>query len=72
MIDLVEIFPTKSSELEISLSVKSYDKKSFENCSHFYDAVKRIVSKLSKISKAIPNYDISDANEVPISIQRDQ
>jgi len=35
MIDLNEIFLIKPSEFEISNSVKSYDKKTAENCQYF-------------------------------------
>ena len=46
----------KPSELEISLLVKSYDKKiTAENCRNFHVAEKRIASKLSKI--LIQNFD---------------
>ena len=45
----------KKSVFEIPISDESYNKKTAENCRKFYDAEKRIVSKLSKIS--IPNFD---------------
>ena len=45
----------KPSEFNISLSVKSYDKKPAENYQKFYDAKMQIVLKLFKIS--IPNVD---------------
>ena len=40
----------KSSELKISLSVKSYDGKTAENYLNFYVVEKRIISQLSKVS----------------------
>ena len=50
MIELNKIFP---SEFEISLSVKSYDKKI---CRYFYDTKNHLIFKLSQTS--IPNFTI--------------
>ena len=47
--DLNQIFPIKPSQFKISLSVESYDKKTFENCQNYHVAEKRIVFKLWKI-----------------------
>ena len=44
MIDLNEIFPMTSSELEISHSVESYDKKKLQKIADYNDAEKRIGS----------------------------
>ena len=44
----------KPSEFKISISVKSYDKKTAENYRNCYVTEKRRVSKLSKVS--IPNF----------------
>ena len=49
LIYLNEIFPIKPSEFEFSLSFIGNDKKTTESCPNFYDAEKRIISKLSKI-----------------------
>ena len=52
-LDLSQIFPIKSSEFEISLSVESYDEETTQNCRNGYVDEKRIASKISEIS--IPN-----------------
>ena len=44
------IFMIKPPEFNISVLVKSYDKKTPENYRNCYVAEKRIISKLSKIS----------------------
>ena len=49
----------KPSEFQISLSIKSYEKKTVEIFRNYYDAEKRIMSKLSKIS--IPNFDYTNS-----------
>ena len=46
LIDLNQIFLMKPSEFEISLSVKSYEKKIAENSRNGCVAEKRIASKL--------------------------
>ena len=56
-LDLSEM---KLSELELSISVKSYDEKTAGNYWNCYVAEKRIVSKPSMIS--IPNFD--STNEI--------
>ena len=55
LIDMIQIFPIKLSESEISFSVERDDKKTAENYRNCYVAEKRIVTKLSKIS--ISNLD---------------
>ena len=40
----------KPSEFEISLSIKSCDKKVAENCRNLFDARERLIFKLSEIS----------------------
>ena len=49
------MFLMKASELEIFLSVEIYDKKTAGNCLNSYDAEKRLIFKLLKISA--PNCD---------------
>ena len=50
MIYLNEISPVKPPDIEISILVKSYDKKTVEKCRNINDAKSQIVSKLSNIS----------------------
>ena len=51
-IDLKQIFPMKPSEFEISLSVKSYDKKNCDkNCRNGYVEEKCIFSTLQNIEQ---------------------
>ena len=56
LIDLNQTYPIEPSEFEISLSAKSHDRNTAENCQNIYDAEKRIVSKLkfpkSKVSES--------------------
>ena len=52
LIELNQIFPMKSLEFKISLSVASYNKKTDENCRNVYVSENRIVYKLLKISIA--------------------
>ena len=46
LIDLNKIFLMEPSELQISISVEGYDKKTAENYRNCYVVEKRIVSKL--------------------------
>ena len=43
------------NEISLMEPVKSYDIRTADNCRNIYDAEKRIIFKLSKIS--IPNFD---------------
>ena len=50
--DLNEIFsmkPFEMKEFEMTLSVENYDNETTENWQNFYNAGKRIISKLSTI-----------------------
>ena len=62
----------KPSEFEIYFQVESYNEKTAENCRNCYDADKRIISKLLKIS--ILNFDsttqIEDFNQDCVKILR--
>ena len=44
----------KLSELQVSISVESYDENTAENYRNYYVAKERMISKLSKI---FPNFD---------------
>ena len=53
--ELNKIFSMKPTELKISISVESYDKKTVENDRNRYVVEKRIVFKLLEIW--IPNFN---------------